>query len=134
MTDWTDRHCGAISVTAISVTVLVRRHHRWHGSIKYEHDAQVRFTLALVICSPQATLSGGDKGLLAHFTASVFIGSILSHLMQRSSVRPFLITGIRRLKHFGQRLLSIILASRFRTNRAGAGRFHYKFTPEPYAG
>jgi hypothetical protein len=75
--------------------------------------------LALVIFFHHATFTGCDGGLFAQFTASAFIGSILSHLMQRSSVRPFLITGIRRLKHFGQRLLSIILASRFRTNGEG---------------
>jgi hypothetical protein len=53
--------------------------------------------------SPEARL------LLAHLTASVFIGSILSHFRQTSFVRLSLsVVAINRLLHPGQRLKSIV--------------------------
>ena len=52
----------------------------------------------------QAAVFGPDSPLFAHFTASVFMGSTLSHFKQRSSVLPVRsVIAIQSFLHFGQR-------------------------------
>jgi len=51
---------------------------------------------------------GPDKELSAHFAASVFMGSTLSQLRQRSSDLPVRsVVAISRFSHFGQRIASM---------------------------
>jgi hypothetical protein len=52
----------------------------------------------------QAVCVGPESPLFAHFTASVFIGSTLSHFRQRNSVLPVRsVIAIKSFLHFGQR-------------------------------
>src|ERR1700743_914809 len=71
----------------------------------------VRRAENLVLCSFfrnksrfQVTVAGPDKPPFAHFTASVFMGSTLSHFKHRSSVLPVRsLIAIKSFLHFGQR-------------------------------
>jgi hypothetical protein len=52
----------------------------------------------------QAAVLGPDSPLFAHLTASVFMGSTLSHFKQRSSVLPVRsVIAIKSFLHLGQR-------------------------------
>jgi hypothetical protein len=52
----------------------------------------------------QAAFVGPESPLFAHFTASVFMGSTLSHFTQRTSVLPVRsVIASMSFLHFGQR-------------------------------
>ncbi|MDP3075105.1 hypothetical protein [Bradyrhizobium sp.] len=75
------------------------------------------------------------RGLDAHFSASVSMGSTLSHFRHRSAVRPFAsVIAINRLEHFRHRPSSIV-ASRFPDNNLDRMRvpaFNMRFPKYSY--
>jgi hypothetical protein len=83
----------------------------------------------------QAAFVGAASGLSAHFAASVFIGSTLSHLRQRSSVLPVRsVIAIKRLLHFGQRVWSMkssLLSGKSRTEKPKGKMLFALEPPEP---
>lgn len=77
------------------------------ASMAYGYSqARVRFILTAGEIAHHSV--GPDKELSAHFAASVFIGSTLSQLRQRSSDLPVRsVVAISRFSHFGQRIASM---------------------------